>query len=192
MTRWIGPIRQVGMIVRDAEAEARHWAETVGVGPFIFFRNMAFDADYQYRGQTAEPPVVTIAVGQSGPLQVEIIQQHNDAPSAYRDYLESGREGMQHVSTWAETPEQYDEYRARMLAEDHVIVHEGRAAGSDVRFVYFEGPGRGWPLLEISEALLPVIRPLSETLTAMNATWDGSNPLMEIGDIAARLGMQRE
>lgn len=187
MTRWAGNIRQIGLIVRDAEAEARHWVETVGVGPFVFFRNMAFDTDYTYRGQSVEPPTVTIAVGHSGLLQVEIIQQHNDAPSAYLEFLASGREGLQHVSTWCETSVEYDASRARLMAEGHVIVHEGRAAGSDVRFVYFEGPGRGWPLIELSEALLPSIRPLAKALTAWNKDWDGTEPFLELADVAERI-----
>ncbi|MFT3754455.1 MAG: VOC family protein [Pseudoxanthomonas sp.] len=187
MTRFVGPIQQIGVIVQDAEAEARHWAECIGAGPFVFFRKIAFDADYQYRGQATEPPVVTIAVGHSGATQIEIIQQHNEAPSAYREYLDSGRQGMQHVSTWCGTPRQYDEYRARMLSEGHAIVHEGRVAGTEVRFAYFETASKGWPLLEISEALLPVIRPLSQLLEAMNSTWDGQQPFLDFEDIAGRL-----
>ncbi|MBV9511010.1 MAG: VOC family protein [Caulobacteraceae bacterium] len=187
MTRLAGPIRQVGLIVRDAEAAARYWAEVVGVGPFVFFRDLAFDADYRYRGRPSEPPVVTIAVGQSGPLQIEIIQQHNTAPSAYVEFLEAGLEGMQHVSPWCSTPEEYDATRARLLQAGLTIVHEGRAAGSTVRFAYFEGPAKGWPLIEISEALLPVIRPLSETLEAMNRDWDGLDPFIEAPEMMARL-----
>jgi hypothetical protein len=33
-------------------------------------------------------------------IRCELIQQHNDAPSLFRDFLDSGREGLQHLAFW--------------------------------------------------------------------------------------------
>jgi len=178
MTRLAGHIRQMGFVVRDADAAMRYWAETMGVGPFVVFRNLLFE-DYLYRGKPAPGPVVTIGVAQSGPLQVEIIQQHNDAPSAYLDFLAAGREGFQHVSPWFDTPEAYDAAYARLAASGLEVVHEGHSAGSDIRFAYFSAKEGGWPQFEISEALRPAIRPLSEDLQRQAAEWDGTDPIRE-------------
>jgi catechol 2,3-dioxygenase-like lactoylglutathione lyase family enzyme len=183
MTRLAGPLRQIGVIVEDVDAAIRHWTQVVGVGPFVLFRNLAFDTDYRYRGESAEPPLTSIAVGHSAGLQIEIIQQHNDAPSGYRDFLSSGREGMQHVSSWFDDPAEYDAARERLLGEGLTSVHEGRAAGSTCRFAYFAGADGAWPQMEISEALTPDIKPLSDFLIRRAATWDGSEPVID----AARL-----
>lgn len=183
MTRLAGPIRQIGVIVHDAEAAIRHWAENLGVGPFVVFRKMSFDADYRYRGRPAEPPVVTIAIGHSGPLQIEIIEQHNFAPSGYRDFLAKGMEGMQHVSPWCSSREEFDATYRRLLDDGLEVIHEGRPQGSDIRFAYFNRPGAGWPQIEISEALLPASQPLTDALERLHNSWDGKQTIIESSEI---------
>lgn len=46
--------------------------------------------------------IASIALANSGPLQIELIQQRNDAPSMYRDFLAEGHEGLQYVAYWTE------------------------------------------------------------------------------------------
>jgi len=46
------------------------------------------------------PVDVSIALANSGALQIELIQQRNDAPSMYRDFLNAGHEGLQHLAYW--------------------------------------------------------------------------------------------
>ena len=36
MSRLFGPMRQVGMVVRDIEKAMRHWVEVCGVGPWFY------------------------------------------------------------------------------------------------------------------------------------------------------------
>jgi len=43
---------------------------------------------------------MSIALGNTGDLQIELIQQRNDASSMYMDFLNAGREGLQHMSYW--------------------------------------------------------------------------------------------
>ena len=54
-----------------------------------------------YRGQATEP-VVSFAFANSGELQVELIEQEDDSPSIYREFLDAGREGFHHLAWWAE------------------------------------------------------------------------------------------
>ena len=101
MSRIFGEIRQNGYVVRDLAAALRHWTTVLGVGPFFYFEHVKID-DFRYRGQPSSP-ALSIALANSGALQIELIQQHNDAPSMYRDFLQAGREGLQHVAYWTET-----------------------------------------------------------------------------------------
>jgi Glyoxalase/Bleomycin resistance protein/Dioxygenase superfamily len=191
MTRLAGPIRQLGIVVKDVDAAIQQWAQTVGAGPFIVFRELHFDTCYRYRGRSAPPPVVSIAIAHSGPLQVEIIQQHNGAPSAYLDFLNRGWEGLQHVSPWFASREEYDAAHQRLLADGLEVVHEGRPKGMDVRFAYFSRPGAGWPQLEISEALLPDIRPIGALLERLGSSWDGRSNTIDSAELPALLAATR-
>ena len=97
MSRFFGEIRQNGYVVRDIDAALAHWTGTLGVGPFFYFERVPI-ADFRYRGEPS-PVEVSIALANSGALQIELIQQRNDAPSMYRDFLRAGREeiGRAHV-----------------------------------------------------------------------------------------------
>ena len=76
---------------------------------------------------------------QAGDLQVEIITQHDDVPSGYLEFLNSGREGCQHVSSWFESHAAFDEAYRAALASGAQVVHEGSAGGP--RFAYFSTIG---------------------------------------------------
>ena len=124
---------------------------------------------------------MSLALGNSGDLQVEIIEQHDDNPSAYKDFLDRGREGMQHVSAWV-THDGYDDVMTRARDEGVAIAHEGRLAAAGVRFAYFDTDSSpGGLLYEIADVLEPQIYPLMEMVAAAARDWDGTDPVREIG-----------
>ena len=100
MSRIFGAITQNGYVVRDIHAALKHWIEVLGVGPWFLSEHVPFDT-FSYKGQPSKADVA-IALANSGPLQIELIQQHNDAPSMYRDFLAAGREGLQHLAYWTD------------------------------------------------------------------------------------------
>ena len=60
-------------------------------------------ADFQYKGQPS-PVDISLALANSGTLQIELIQQRNDAPSLYLDFLQAGHEGLQHLGYGSSRP----------------------------------------------------------------------------------------
>ena len=78
MSRIFGEIIQNGYVVRDIQTAMRHWIEVLGIGPWFYIEHLPV-TDFQYKGQPS-PVDVSIALANSGPLQAELIQQHNDAP----------------------------------------------------------------------------------------------------------------
>ena len=110
MSRLFGPMRQVGIVVRDIEKAMRHWVEVCGVGPWFYTEQLPMD-EFRYKGRIYDLKV-SIALANSGDVQLELIQQRNDVPSLYRDFLAAGHEGMQHWSSW---PVNYHEIRERAL-----------------------------------------------------------------------------
>jgi hypothetical protein len=101
-------MRQVGIVVRDIEKAMHHWAEVCGVGPWFYAAQLPMD-EFRYKGQVYDLKV-SIALANSGDVQLELIQQRNDVPSLYSDFLAAGYEGMQHWSSW---PVNYHEIRER-------------------------------------------------------------------------------
>ena len=95
MSRLFGDMRQVGIVVRDIEAAMRHWVEICGVGPWFYADRLAFTA-FTYAGRRYDDAHISIALANSGDVQLELIQQRCDTPSMYRDFLAAGHEGMQH------------------------------------------------------------------------------------------------
>jgi hypothetical protein len=183
MSRFTGPLRQVGLVVRDARATMLHWAEHMGVGPFVLFPGLEFE-NFRYLGQPSPPPVLDIAFAQSGSLQIEVIQQLNDAPSGYRDFLNTGQEGLQHMCAMYAAAQPYDDAYRRLRENAYAVVHEGNAKGSPERFAYFSPRSdMRTPLLEISEGLAPGLAPLWARLEAISANWDGSDPIRDIGSL---------
>jgi hypothetical protein len=177
MSRIFGVARQLAMVVHDAEAAMNTWAERLGVGPFLCVREMTME-NYRYRGKPMPGPVVTLCFAQTGDLQIEIIQQHNDTPSAYTEFLGAGREGCQHIATWYADKADYDRDYAAALARGMTLVHEGEGGGEQrARFAYFETGLPGGLMLELAEALLPGVSALPDTVRALAADWDGHDPI---------------
>lgn len=179
MSRLFGTMRQIAFVVRDLDHALKYWTETLGVGPFFVLRDLRFE-NYRYRGQPSPPPHLTIALGNSGEMQVELIQQHDNHPSAYQDYLQTGREGFQHVSSWL-TRAEYDATMARHKAAGTAIAHEGSLAGSGIRFAYFAtDTAPGGLLYEIADVMEPPMCAFMERVRDAARDWDGSDPIREI------------
>jgi catechol 2,3-dioxygenase-like lactoylglutathione lyase family enzyme len=179
MSRLFGPMRQIAFVVRDLDRALRYWTHTLGVGPFFALRNLSPE-QYRYRGQPSPPPVVSIALGNSGDLQVEIIQQHDERPSAYRDFLGSGREGFQHVSAWL-TRAEYDATMAAHLRDGATVAHEGVIPGSGVRFAYFATDATpGGLMYEIADVIDSPAYALMQMVADAARAWDGSEPIREL------------
>ncbi len=179
MSRPFGAVRQIAFVVRDLDRALQYWTETLGVGPFFVFRNVTPE-NYRYRGQPSPPPLLSIALGNSGGVQVELIQQHDDRPSAYRDFLAAGREGLQHVSSWLSRAD-YDATMARCVAAGAAVAHEGSIAGSGVRFAYFATDGiPGGLMYEIADVMEPNVYLLMQMIADAALAWDGSDPVREL------------
>jgi hypothetical protein len=143
----------------------------LGVGPFFHFERAPI-TEFRYHG-VASPMEASIALANSGDLQIELIQQRNDAPSMYRDFLAAGREGLQHVAYWTTD---FDADLARCLAVGLTIGQEGVAGGAPGRFVYFDTETHPGTVVELSDASGPKGR-FFEYIAEAARSWDGRDPV---------------
>jgi hypothetical protein len=171
MSRIFGPVRQNGYVVRDVEAAMRHWTQVLGVGPFFYFEKVPIQ-DFRYQGAPS-PLEVSIALANSGPLQIELIQQRNDAPSTYRDFLAAGHEGLQHVAYWTKS---FDEDMERVLKLGYEVRQSGTIGGPNGRFVYLLTEGHPGTIVELSEVSGAKGR-FFEHIAELARAWDGSQPI---------------
>lgn len=171
MSRIFGNVCQNGYVVRDIETALKHWTEVLGVGPFYYIDSVPVD-HFTYRGKPSDLEM-SIALGNFGDLQIELIQQRNDAPSMYREFLEAGHEGLQHMSCWTKTYQQdYD----RLTAQGYKVAQEGQIGGEQGRFVYFDTQTHGGTVMELSD-ISGAKGDFFEHIRKAAKDWDGRNPV---------------
>lgn len=181
MSRFFGQIRQAGYVVRDIEASMAYWSETLGVGPWFYNPRVPI-RNYRYKGEAYDVHN-SVALANSGPLQVELIQMRNDAPSMYRDFVQAGNLGLQHVAYWTE---RFDEDMARLTAQGFEVEMSGEV-GERGRFVYFaprahEGLHPG-TVIELSEVAGPKGK-LFRMIREASEGWDGRDPVRAFPDLS--------
>ena len=169
-----GVIRQNGYVVKDLDRAIRHWVDTLGVGPWLVLADMTLE-NFSCRGRPTAP-VISAAFANSGPLQIELIEQHNDAPSAYREFLDAGREGLHHNAWWTDD---FDAVAAGARAEGWELAQYGEAAGT--RYAYYDTehhPGTIAELMELTDAT----RWLDGEVRDAAEEWDGTtDPVRRLG-----------
>lgn len=174
MSRIFGEIRQNGYVVHDIHAAMEHWTRVLGVGPFFYVEKPPIE-DFRYRGEPSDLDV-SIALSNSGALQIELIQQRNQAPSMYRDFLDAGHEGLQHVAYWTET---FDADFGRVEKLGYEVGQSGQVGGPDGRFVYFTAEGHPGTVIELSEISGPKGE-LFKFIAETSREWDGSDPIRAV------------
>jgi hypothetical protein len=175
MSALFGKVCQNGYVVRDIADAMKFWTEVLRVGPFFYIPSVKVDW-FKYRGADSAVEM-SIALANSGDLQIELIQQRNDAPSMYLDFLREHGEGLQHMSYWSMD---YQALYDRAIAAGFKVGHEGQIGGPKGRFAYFETPGHAGTVIEISDVSGGKGR-FFEKVRAVAADWDGADPVRVVG-----------
>lgn len=173
MLQGLGPVRQLGYVVRDIEAAMAHWARALGVAPWFYAERVPVE-DFTCRGAPSDA-ALSIALANSGPLQIELIQQRNEAPSLYLDFLQQAGEGLQHVAFWSED---FDAGLARLAGAGYAVAQSGRI-GRRGRFAYTLNAAVPGNVVELSEVSGGKGRFFAEIAAAAQA-WDGRDPIRRL------------
>jgi hypothetical protein len=171
MSRIFGPAWQNGYVVEDLDGAISHWVSVLGIGPFFKAPHLALE-DYQFRGQRCEPDI-SIALAYSGNLQIELIQQHNDAPSHYADFRSRVGSGLHHLCTFNGRP--FEENLTEYARLGYKVASSGKLVGAG-RFAYLETEDHPGTVIEFGEGSA-VTRAAFETIRQAAIDWDGTNPV---------------
>jgi hypothetical protein len=175
MSRIFGSVAQNGYVVRDIRTAMDHWIKVMGVGPWYYMDLVKTDY-FRHRGRDSDVEM-SIALANSGDLQIELIQQRNDAPSMYKEFLDSGCEGLQHMSYWSRD---YQSLYDRALSLGYKVGHEGQIGGEQGRFAYFDTQSHPGTVIEISD-ISGAKGAFFERIRQAGIDWDGSRPIREVG-----------
>lgn len=163
--------------VSDLDAAIQRWHAVWGIGPFLVRRHIHLP-EVTYRGAPATLDI-SAAYVQAGPIMVELVTQHDDAPSAFREMFRRDQSGFHHV---AMIPDDYDARLAAYAREGCAVVTELRtASGRGAAYVDTR------PLFgHMTEVYWPTdgLRALYREVAALAASWDRRELVIEVDPAA--------
>lgn len=163
MSALFGPVVQQGYVVSDVQAAMRHWIAR-GIGPFFIEEHIRPKGEYD--GDPIRPDL-SAAFAYSGDQQIEVIEQHDDEPTIYRDYLVDHPDGgLQHLAVWVDN---IAETLADLDAAGRNYTVRQRYGDGHAYLDSNDEPGVMVQLMARSEHLVK----LMETIRAASIGWDG-------------------
>ncbi len=160
---------QIGHVVDDLVSAAQRWARVFGIGPF----HVLPVADQQLTMPDGEVRSIRIqvAAAQAGPVQIELIQQHGDTPSIYRDWSRGTTSGVHQLATVT------DDYDAKKAHYERLgLPIAGESLGGRFRVAYVDTSDEFGFYTEIIESTPGFLRQLG-VVSETCATWDGTDPV---------------
>jgi hypothetical protein len=164
-------IVQMAWVVDDLEAAATRLSHAMQCGPFLMIRHIALD-DPRHRGRPQRTDF-SLCLAQAGDVQVELVQQHDDTPSVYRDSFPDGPPGgiaFHHVAVIV--PDVFAE-TARYNALGFPTASSGRFGAID--FTYVDASSAGGFMVEVLPDMSEMHAFFGKVRRAAEE-WDGVTP----------------
>lgn len=163
-----GPVKQWGFLAKDIDSAMRCWVEQLGVGPWWGYRNVSMQTDF--RGATSEV-VMHVALAYQNGVQIELIQQVNDAASPYRFFQDRPEPQVLHqIGYLVDDIDAAIERGKRAGLAEHGILRNAYN-----RYAYLESPLLTGMVIELMPAD-PHFVAEYERCALEAAQWDGSDP----------------
>ncbi len=169
MTQPLYTVRQLAYVVRDMDSALKYWIDVLKTGPFFLIEHCALE-DQVYRGNPANADV-TIALANSGDLQIELIYCEDDSPSVYKEFLDAGREGVHHFGMM---PVNYQETCEEYKRRGHEAAFECKVGGSPLTyFDTVDSIGHFIELWDNSDTFKEMFLMVEDAAKG----WDGNDPI---------------
>jgi hypothetical protein len=143
----------------------------MGVGPFFLFEHLPLKVFH--RGEARELDC-SLALAQAGPVQIELLVQHNDSPSAYRDTVKVGRPGFHHIAVFCD-------YETEVAAYKEMGFEVAMSGEIDaMRYCYVDTTAKLGCMVELIEE--HAVKEIFSTIADAAIGWDGREPLRHLQD----------
>lgn len=170
----LGNVMQMAYVPDDFEAALKFWTKTIGAGPFFSLEHVKLERT-RYRGQPVEVDF-SMMLGYRGDMQIELIRQHNDAPSIFKAWRDEGHEGLHHVCVLIDDMNAARDLCSRTgvsIAQEAIVPGGGEVIYVDTG----AGPGS---LVEMLKPA-PGTREFFKMMREAHRAWDGSEPVRRLG-----------
>lgn len=159
-----GPVMQTAYVVDDLYAAIDYWTETLGVGPFFVLDGIRY-AHCHYLNRPLDLNM-SAAVAYSGDLQIELIQQHDNAPSIFTERRPAGA-GVHHVGSMTSD---LDDSLDWLIERGGKLLQAAEIPGGG-RIAYVE-MGGGVGIYELADLAAPSLE-LFDSIYRASECWDG-------------------
>jgi hypothetical protein len=160
---------QLGHVVEDIVSAAGGWSSTFGIGPFHVLP--VVDQQLTLGDGEVQTVRIQVAVAQAGPVQIELIQQHCDTPSLYRDWSKNGTSAFHQVAT---VTRDYAGKKAHFEGLGYEVAAESLGGAFPVAYVDTVAAfGFYTEVVEHTPRFIEQLDAISRTC----ATWDGTDPV---------------
>jgi len=166
----VGGIVQFAYTVADIDQAMKDYGQRLGAGPW-FVLGPFTAPEGRYRGAPS-PINVTLAIGYSGHMQIELVQQNNDVPSVFREFIAKRGHGFHH---WAIGSRSFEADIARYQAMGYEVAFSDRSPRG-VRVVYMDTTAHLPGMVEIIE-LTEGLEARYAQMQAASVGWDGRDPV---------------
>jgi hypothetical protein len=163
-------VLQIAYTVPSIEEAALAYVDRLGIGPWLV-RGPFQSPKARYRGQPSTLSL-TIGITFSGPLMLELIQQHNDAPSVYLDGIRKHGFGFHH---WGIACEHFDQEVEAYRQQGRDIVFSDETP-SGARVAYFDTADQLPGMIELIE-MTDAQKVRYAKIQAETIAWDRTNPI---------------
>lgn len=159
---------QLGHVVSNLDEALRYWVDVMKIGPFVVLEKCRDDRTLIHRGRETLVEF-SLAFAYLGEVQIELIHQINDAESPYKEFLDSGREGLHHLGFW---PNDFPAACNQLETQGHVPYYAIQAADGTRSGVYYETYAHQGLSLELVP-MTPLRAAYFGRIYRLAQTWDG-------------------
>ena len=178
MSRFFGNPVHAAFVVPDLDSTINRMLAS-GIGPAFHLRRLQLPG--RYRGLRHDA-VFAASFITSGSMQYEIIQQHDNTPSAYLEFLERNPQGGLHHLAYYSDNFDADIQRARAAGIEFRIVQEFLTQDGPPFEIYMEPVNSPDPLLVQFMYRGPTETVFTE-MGKITAAWDGRDAVRNLFDL---------
>lgn len=166
----VGGISQIAYVVEDIHRSMEDFTARLGLGPW-FLSGPFVPPEGYYRGKPTDMKL-SLALAFAGHVMVELIQQHDEKPSVYREMIETKGYGFHH---WGICTDRFSETITKYESEGYEIAFSDRSPRG-VRIVYMDATRDLPGMIEIIEWDDKLDSIYTEYFKA-SQDWNGSDPI---------------
>lgn len=169
---FLGERVQIAFVVSDLDAAMKYWTETLKVGPFVVIEEAIDGRKVVHRGKQTGMDM-SLAFSYMGDIQIELVYQINDEPSHFKEFLDSGREGLHHIAYW---PSDFEAACIHLEQSGFSEVCSIYMNDGTRNVAYYETPAHIGTMVEIVP-WTPARQAYFGRIQRLANNWDGTRPV---------------